>query len=95
MLEYIAFTVAPVTREARVASAQNNIFKGLDNRKKEFLEFVLTKYIESGVEELDQEKLPDLLRLKYYEIDDATAALGDVTAIRNTFVGFQKYLYER
>ena len=35
------------------------------NKQKEFLEFVISKYIETGVDELDQEKLPHLLELKY------------------------------
>ena len=50
-----------MTREARVASAQAAIFALLNNKQKEFIEFVLSKYIETGVEELDQEKLPILL----------------------------------
>ena len=70
-LEYISFAIQPITREMRVAQAQINIFRGLNNKQKEFLEFVLSKYIESGVGELDQEKLPDLLTLKYQAIRDA------------------------
>jgi type I restriction enzyme R subunit len=67
----------------------------LDNKQKDFLEFVLSKYIESGVEELDQEKLPSLLELKYHAISDAKEIFGGTEKIRNTFVDFQKYLYER
>ena len=95
VLEYISFAVKPITRESRVAEAQSKIFAMLNNRQKEFLEFVLSKYIETGVEELDQEKLPDLLALKYHAISDATEMLGGVENIRTTFVDFQKYLYER
>lgn len=95
VLEYISFAVKPITRELRVAEAQSKIFAMLNNSQKEFLEFVLSKYIETGVEELDQEKLPDLLALKYHAISDATEILGGVENIRTTFVDFQKYLYER
>ena len=95
VLEYISFAIQPITREMRVAQAQANIFRGLDNKQKEFLEFVLSKYIESGVEELDQEKLPDLLTLKYQAIRDAEEILGGVESIRSTFIDFQKYLYEK
>ncbi len=96
VLEYISFAVQPISREARVAGAQSSIFAdGLDNRQKEFLEFVLSKYIETGVEELDQEKLPHLLTLKYQALDDAKEILGSVETIRNLFIGFQKYLYEQ
>jgi len=94
VLEYISFAVKPISREERVAHAQTKIFRGLDNKHKEFLEFVLSKYIETGVEELDQEKLPDLLTLKYQAIRDAEEMLGGVDNIRATFIDFQKYLYE-
>jgi type I restriction enzyme R subunit len=93
VLEYVAFAIQPITRERRVAQAQERIFKELDNKAKEFLEFVLSKYIETGVEELDQEKLPDLLNLKYRSIADAENLLGGVTRIRATFFDFQKHLY--
>jgi type I restriction enzyme R subunit len=95
VLEYVSFAVKPITREQRVTLAETRIFNGLDAKQKEFLEFVLSKYIETGVEELDQEKLPDLLKLKYHEISDAAEALGGTDKIRQTFIAFQKYLYEK
>ena len=93
VLEYISFAVQPISREERVAKAQPLIFLFLNNKQKEFLEFVLSKYIESGVEELDQDKLPELLKIKYQALEDAKNTLGSVEDIRNTFIGFQKHLY--
>jgi type I restriction enzyme, R subunit len=93
VLEYIAYSVKPITREMRVANAQKDIFALLDNNQKEFLEFVLMKYVEEGVEELDQDQLPNLLELKYNSVSDATEKLGGVTKIRGLFSDFQKYLY--
>ncbi|HEY5235143.1 MAG TPA: type I restriction-modification enzyme R subunit C-terminal domain-containing protein, partial [Rhabdochlamydiaceae bacterium] len=95
VLDYVSFAMTPITREKRVAQAQAKIFSGLDNKHKEFLEFVLSKYIETGVEELDQEKLPDLLTLKYQALSDAEEILGSVDEIRAAFIGFQKHLYEK
>ena len=95
VLEYVSFAVKPITRETRVAEAQSNIFAFLDNKQKEFLEFVLSKYIETGVDELEQEKLPELLKLKYHALEDATNILGGVEKIQKTFIDFQKHLYER
>ena len=94
VLEYVSFSTPPITREMRVAAAQSQIFNGLDIKQKEFLEFVLSKYIETGVEELDLEKLPKLLELKYQAISDAADHLGGVELIRGLFLGFQRYLYE-
>jgi type I restriction enzyme, R subunit len=93
VLEYISFAIQPISREERVARAQTRIFAPLNNQQKEFLEFVLSKYIETGVEELGEEKLPDLLKLKYQALPDAQEVLGSVERIRATFFGFQKYLY--
>ncbi len=93
VLEFIAYSAKPITRESRVARAQHNIFSLLDSNQKEFLEFVLTKYIETGVEELDQEKLPNLLELKYHAVSDAAEKLGGVPKIRELFFEFQKHLY--
>jgi type I restriction enzyme R subunit len=93
VLEYISFAVKPISRELRVAKAQFHIFAPLDNRQKEFLEFVLSRYIQDGVEELDEGKLADLLKLKYQALADAINILGGVDNARNTFIGFQKHLY--
>lgn len=53
------------------------------------------QYVNSGVEELDDAKLKPLLELKYKDIDDAKRELGDIAGIRDTFIGFQGYLYQR
>jgi type I restriction enzyme, R subunit len=46
------------------------------------------------VEELDQDKLTPLLRLKYHDsISDAVADLGREIGV--VFVDFQKYLYQQ
>jgi len=95
VLEYVFNSdIKPMTREARVAAAQATIFALLDNKQKEFIEFVLTKYIETGVEELDQEKLPLLLTNKYQSLEDAKEILGNVADISKLFIEFQKYLYD-
>ena len=92
-LEYLSFAIKPITREARVANAEKIIYAMLTAEQKVFVNFVLAKYIECGVEELDQEKLPHLLELKYYSLNDAAEKLGGVGLIRNTFIDFQKHLY--
>jgi type I restriction enzyme R subunit len=95
VLEYVFNSdTKPMTREARVAAAQATIFALLDNKQKEFIEFVLSKYIETGVEELDQEKLPILLINKYQSLEDAKEMLGEAGNISKLFVAFQRYLYE-
>ena len=54
----------------------------------------MSKYIETGVEELDQEKLPILLTNKYQSLEDAKDILGDVANISRLFIEFQQHLYK-
>ena len=93
VLAYVAFTLAPVTREERVVEHKDLIFSHYGDKQQGFLDFVLTQYINEGVGELQPEKLPSLLELKYHGIHDATEELGEVAAIRELFVGFQQHLF--
>ncbi len=95
VLAYIAFALPPVTRAERVASRRPDIVKGYEYPQQEFLNFVLGHYVERGVGELDLEKLPQLLELKYQTLPDAVAQLGRPDNIREVFVGFQERLYWR
>ena len=94
VLAYIAFALTPITREERVSMSKAQIFSQYDYKEQQFLDFVLSQYIQEGVGELDQAKLPDLLELKYQGVSDAAAELGSVAGIRDVFIGFQRYLYE-
>jgi type I restriction enzyme R subunit len=96
VLEYVFNSdIKPITREERVTRARATILAFLNKRQQEFIEFVLNKYIESGVEELDQEKLPDLLTNKYHSLEDAKEILGKVAEISSLFIEFQQHLYSQ
>lgn len=88
--DYIA-----ITREARAKAAEATIFALINEQQKEFITFVLSKYIETGVDELDQEKLPILLTNKYQSLEDAKDILGDAANISKLFVEFQAHLYKQ
>ena len=47
----------------------------------------------AGFKELDNEKLPKLITLKYQSLNKAKQELGDVKDIRDLFIDFQRYLY--
>lgn len=62
VLEYVCNSdIKPITKEERAAAAEATIFALLNSKQQEFIKFVLSKYVETGMEELDQEKLPTLL----------------------------------
>jgi type I restriction enzyme, R subunit len=95
VLSYLSYNTPLITREQRILKTKENIFEDVDEKNKEFLDFVLSKYEEKGVEELDEDKLPILLNLKYNSPADAINILGDVSSIRSVFFDFQKHLYSK
>jgi type I restriction enzyme R subunit len=95
VLEYVFNSdVKPITRTARVMRAESAMFESLGENEFEFIEFVLSKYVEAGVDELGEEKLPVLLKNKYDSLEDAKRVLGEVANIRSLFINFQQYLYQ-
>jgi type I restriction enzyme R subunit len=94
VLSYIAWHRDMVPRIERADRARIYL-SSYDPQQREFLYFVLDQYVRDGVTELDDQKLPDLLTLKYKAIADARKELGDIAGIRETFIGFQGYLYNK
>lgn len=95
VLAHVAYALSPLTREERAAKAKVGISIHFNNKQQVFLDFVLSHYVSVGVEELDQNKLTPLLRLKYHDsIADAVADLGKPDEIGRVFTSFQKYLYQ-
>src|SRR2546422_2327158 len=96
VLAHVAYALPPVTREERAARAKVVISTEFNGKQQVFLDFVLSHYVRVGVEELDQDKLTPLLRLKYHNsIADAVADLGKPDEIGRVFADFQQYLYRR
>ena len=94
VLAYIAFESQMIDRGIRAEYARETI-TGLTDKQQEFINFVLGQYVKEGVEELDIDKLTELLELKYMQIADAKKELGSIANIRDSFVGFQPMLYDR
>jgi type I restriction enzyme R subunit len=96
VLAYVAYAMPTLTRQERASSARKQIATRFDSKQQQFLDFVLDHYVSDGVQELDQEKLAPLLKLRYHDsIADALADLGDAEQVRSVFIGFQKYLYQQ
>jgi type I restriction enzyme R subunit len=95
VLAHVAYALPTLTREERAARAKIAITTHFNSKQQVFLDFVLSHYVQVGVEELDREKLRPLLLLKYHNaIADAVADLGRPEEIGHVFTGFQKYLYQ-
>ena len=94
VLAYIAYALAPVTREDRVALHRDIIHSSYTDKQKVFLDFVLDQYVKEGVSELQPEKISSFLQLKYGGIHDAVDELGEAASIRELFIDFQKHLFQ-
>lgn len=94
LLSFVAYARDTQTRKERVAIAKPAISSNFDDHQVAFIEFILDKYVDEGVQELAAQKMRSLVELKYNTISDAAEVLGSPMAIRDTFIGFQQYLYE-
>ncbi|HPC62629.1 MAG TPA: DEAD/DEAH box helicase family protein [Verrucomicrobiota bacterium] len=95
VLAYVAYALPPLTRAARAAGARVYINSHFNAKQRAFLDFVLSHYVQTGIEELSREKLRPLLLIRYHNsIQDAVADLGQPAQIGNLFASFQKYLYQ-
>ncbi len=68
--------------------------RDLSPNQMDFMHFVLDRYVATGVEELEVEKLSDLIKLKYEALQYGLEALGGSEKARETFIDFQEYLYQ-
>ena len=92
VLAYVAYHSEIVPRTERANRAKLHI-DSYDPKQQEFINFVLEQYVRDGVDELDDAKLKPLLELKYNALANAKRELGSVNTIRDTFIGFQEWLY--
>ena len=95
VLAYVGFASEPVTRVERAAAAKVTTAAEFTVKQNAFVDFVLAQYVRQGVDELDQEKLSPLLRLRYKALNDAFAELGKPDDVRKIFIGFQRHLYSK
>jgi len=94
VLAFVAYALPTLTRTERADLAQDEIHSQFTESQQEFLEFALSQYVQVGVDELSQDKLTPLLRLKYgNSLTDALDDLGPPAQMREIFADFQQYLY--
>jgi type I restriction enzyme R subunit len=95
VLAFVAYALPTVTRLTRAGAAKTAISTHFNTKQRSFIDFVLTQYVQVGVEELASDKLAPLLNLKYHNaLADAVADIGQPDEIRKVFVGFQRFLYQ-
>lgn len=95
VLEFVKYALKPVPRKTRAAVSRSIMQEGIEAKQLEFIDFLVSQYVDSGVGELDESKLETLLEIKYVDLFHAINAVGDgeVGKVRNLFLNFQKNLY--
>ena len=95
VLEFVKYALKPITRTKRANTSRSIMEEGIEAKQLEFVDFLVSQYIESGVGELDESKLETLLEIKYSDVFNAVQTLGkgDVGKVRKLFLDFQKNLY--
>ncbi len=93
VLAHIAYRYPPLTRNSRAQRAMREVGGRYASKQRSFIEYVLSHYVRTGVEELDMPKLAMLLTLKYGSMVDAMQDLGEPSEVSRVFRDFQGYLY--
>lgn len=95
VLEFVKYALKPVTRTKRAALSRSMMESAFEAKQLEFVDFLVSQYVESGVGELEESKLETLLEIKYVDVFNAVKILGngEVSKVRNLFLAFQKNLY--
>ena len=95
VLEFVKYALKPVSREIRAIKSRSIMESGIEAKQLEFVDFLVSQYVESGVEELEESKLETLLEIKYSDVFEGikTIGNGEVSKVRNLFLTFQRNLY--
>jgi type I restriction enzyme, R subunit len=95
VLEYVKYSLKPIPRKIRASVSRSLMETELEAKQMEFIDFLVSQYVETGVTELEESKLETLLEIKYSDVFNAVNILGDgkASAVRDIFLAFQKNLY--
>ena len=95
VLEFVKYALKPIARSTRAKVARSVIESNLEAKQLEFVDFLVSQYVESGVGELEEAKLETLLEIKYQDVFHGVKVLGDgePSKVRNLFLMLQKNLY--
>jgi len=97
VLAHISFSSDIKTRKERAVKVRDdNTFFTVysDLKAREFLEFVLENYEKYGIEELQRDKLGDLVKLKLGTSKDAKDVFGNMNNLLDAYYKLQENIYK-
>ena len=94
VLAHLSFNLDIKTRNERAIAVENSNFieKYHNEKAKDFIEFILEKYIKYGFKELEENKLSTLIEQSGFDKKDLMASFGEFK-IRNEYFELQKEIY--
>ena len=94
VLAHLSFNLDIKTRNERAISVENSSFieKYHNEKAKDFIEFILEKYIKYGFKELEENKLSTLIEQSGFDKKDLMASFGEFK-IRDEYFELQKEIY--
>lgn len=94
VLAYLAYNTTPMQRQMRAEILRQTSQKQYSKEQQDFVNYIMKLYVRNGFKELDSDKLPTLINMKYHSPHDAIRELKMQPAqIRDFFLGMQKQLY--
>ena len=95
VLAFLAYNTTPIQRQQRAEILREAYLKEYSAAQQDFINYIMELYVRNGFKELDTEKLPTLINMKYHSPVDAVRELKmQPTQIRDFFLGMQKQLYD-
>ena len=94
VLAHLSFNLDIKTRNERAIAVENSSFieKYHNEKAKDFIEFILEKYIKYGFKELEENKLSTLIEQSGFDKKDLMASFGEFK-IRDEYFELQKEIY--
>ena len=94
VLAHLSFNLDIKTRNERAIAVENSNFieKYHNEKAKDFIEFILEKYIKYGFKELEENKLSTLIEQSGFDKKDLMASFGKFK-IRDEYFGLQREIY--
>ena len=95
VLAFLAYNTTPMERQRRAEILQAQAMKQYSKAQQDFVGYIMELYVRNGFKELDSDKLPTLIQMKYHTPHDAVKELKMQPAeIRQFFLGMQQQLYK-
>ena len=94
VLSFLAYNSTPIDRQRRAEILKAATMKKYSEAQRDFVDYIMQLYVRNGFKELDADKLPTLINMKYHSPIDAMRKLNmQPQEIRNFFLGMQQQLY--